>query len=322
MSPKVSIALAAYRGERFLPAQLQSLLEQTRPPDEIIIGDDSPDAATGQTVAAAAAAAHHVKIDYQHNAKRIGIGRNFEQAVRRCSGDIIFLCDQDDVWHPEKIEHYLAVLASDAGCTGVFADSALVDETLRPDGGTLWEMRGFTPAIQRQFAVGDQLGVFLKRVYCSAHNIAFRAECKKFLLPFPELIGLYPDTWIGLALAMCGRWQALPEILTDYRIHTDNASAPGRRGFFAQLRASRRAIHHNFLHGNTLIAEALWRRRAFSGGTSTRQLAAYLDFCRVRETLRPEFRRRLPAIFRAWRNGDYQRFANGWKSLGVDLLLR
>ncbi|UKI31183.1 MAG: glycosyltransferase [Lentisphaeria bacterium] len=95
---KRSVALAAFRGGEFLAAQLDSILNQSLPPDEIILSDDSPDEATRQAVAPQLAA--HPEIRYVRNPVPLGPDRNFEQAISMTTGDLIFLADQDDVWLP------------------------------------------------------------------------------------------------------------------------------------------------------------------------------------------------------------------------------
>src|ERR1700751_1590888 len=97
---RVSIALAVYNGERFIAEQLESLANQTRLPDELIVSDD---ASTDQTVELirefAARASFPVRLLL--NDENVGCTRNFDRALRECNGDIIFLCDHDDVWYAD-----------------------------------------------------------------------------------------------------------------------------------------------------------------------------------------------------------------------------
>ena len=98
----LSIALASYNGERYIAEQLDSIARQTRLPDELIISDDaSGDATPAIALDFARQAPFPVKV--LQNSERAGSTRNFEIAIRACTGDIIFLCDQDDVWYPNKI---------------------------------------------------------------------------------------------------------------------------------------------------------------------------------------------------------------------------
>ena len=87
---KISIALAAYRGEKFIAEQIESLVRQTTPPDEIIICDDSPDMKTFEQIEKFINACKSIK--YIHNNEQLGVCRNFEKAINNCSGEYIFFC--------------------------------------------------------------------------------------------------------------------------------------------------------------------------------------------------------------------------------------
>ena len=144
MKSKVSVAIAAYNGADFIAAQLDSIMSQTLPPDEIIICDDSRDDATLDIVTSEQAKYPGV-IKYQHNERRLGVSKNFERAISLATGEIIFLSDQDDVWLPEKIRK-LATLIRNAPCpAGAFCNSTLTDANLKSPGCTHWQDRAFHP---------------------------------------------------------------------------------------------------------------------------------------------------------------------------------
>lgn len=128
---KISIALASYNGERFIGEQLRSLAAQTHLPDELIVTDDG---STDQTLAIlndfALLAPFEVKIF--RNPKRLGFGQNFGNALAKCNGDIVFLCDQDDFWFPEKIERVVD-LARTLPKVQLFNNNAIIsDASLQP----------------------------------------------------------------------------------------------------------------------------------------------------------------------------------------------
>lgn len=103
MSQRISVVMATYNGVRFLREQLDSLFVQTRMMDELIVYDD---ASEDETVS--------ILRDYQRRypsivriyiqKQRAGYIQNFADALRMAEGEIIFLCDQDDIWNPDKIE--------------------------------------------------------------------------------------------------------------------------------------------------------------------------------------------------------------------------
>jgi glycosyltransferase involved in cell wall biosynthesis len=99
---KISIAMASYNGEAFLPGQLESFATQTRPPDELVISDDGSTDRTAEIVTAFAARAPFA-VHFHPGTQRLGYTRNFERAIALSGGDVIFLSDQDDIWFDDKI---------------------------------------------------------------------------------------------------------------------------------------------------------------------------------------------------------------------------
>src|SRR6201999_469319 len=101
--PRLSVALCTYNGERFLPQQLASMANQTRPPDELIVCDDRSSDRTIDIVREfAASAAYPVRIF--ENESNLGSAANFERAIRLCEGNLIALSDQDDIWYPIRLQ--------------------------------------------------------------------------------------------------------------------------------------------------------------------------------------------------------------------------
>jgi glycosyltransferase involved in cell wall biosynthesis len=120
-----SIALATFNGERYLSAQLDSLIAQRISPNEIIVADDC---STDRTVEIIQAYQKQTSIPIRlHiNEKRLGYRANFMKAADKCSCDIIFFCDQDDVWSPSKLERVLQCF-EDPNTLLAYHNAALVD---------------------------------------------------------------------------------------------------------------------------------------------------------------------------------------------------
>lgn len=102
---KISVAMATYNGERFIGEQLLSLVNQIRQPDEVVIVDDC---STDKTVSIVKdfIEAHGLSKKWQIivNQENVGYKKNFKKALSLVSGDIVFLCDQDDIWCEDKLE--------------------------------------------------------------------------------------------------------------------------------------------------------------------------------------------------------------------------
>jgi len=97
-----SIAMATYNGEKYLPQQLNSLAEQTLPPSEVVICDDSSKDSTPDIVRRFAATAPF-PVRFVRNERRLGYHDNFMKAAGLCTAEYVAFCDQDDMWLPEKL---------------------------------------------------------------------------------------------------------------------------------------------------------------------------------------------------------------------------
>jgi Glycosyltransferases involved in cell wall biogenesis len=138
--PLVSIALCTYNGEKFLRKQIDSLLAQTYPHIEVIVCDD---ASSDGTAGILNSYTDPGMIKY-FNPENIGYIRNFEQAIRHCTGQYIAICDQDDVWKENKIERMLNSI-DDAWL--LFSDSELIDEQGLQLGKKLSDLRNLITAM-------------------------------------------------------------------------------------------------------------------------------------------------------------------------------
>ena len=103
MPPRFSVAMCTYNGARFVAEQLESVAAQTRPPSELVVCDDRSTDGTARLVEQFAARAPF-PVRLFVNERNLGSTANFGRAVTLAEGDLVALCDQDDVWRPEKLE--------------------------------------------------------------------------------------------------------------------------------------------------------------------------------------------------------------------------
>ena len=100
----ISVILATYNGERYLPEQLESIHAQTLAPGEVIITDDG---STDDTLAIAAqfreTVRGSIRVSIVNHRSTRDPSDNFRFGVRHCSGEWVAFCDQDDRWLPEKL---------------------------------------------------------------------------------------------------------------------------------------------------------------------------------------------------------------------------
>lgn len=150
---RCSVVMATCNGERFLREQLTSLASQTRLPDELIVCDDASNDRTLDILTEfAVSAPFPVRVTARPS--RLGVKDNFTDALQRATGEVVFICDQDDVWLPSKIERSLREFARH-GVHAVATDAVICDEELRRVGPTIANAAGLSNgscnAYTRQF---------------------------------------------------------------------------------------------------------------------------------------------------------------------------
>ncbi|MCR4615109.1 MAG: glycosyltransferase family 2 protein [Clostridiales bacterium] len=200
---KISVALAAYKGEKYLSRQLDSILPQLGGGDEIIISDDLPGGETQKISEFYADADRRVK--YTEGPGR-GVIKNFENAIIHCTGDYIFLCDQDDVWLPQKVQRVTEKL--DGGALAVLHDAQIGDEDLNITENSFFKAHGTKPGVTANIIRNSYIGCCM----------AFDARLKEYILPFPDDLPMH-DQWIGLIASVKGRVEMIDEPLIIYRRH-------------------------------------------------------------------------------------------------------
>lgn len=209
---KLSVALAAYNGESFILEQLASILSQLGENDEVVISVDPCKDNTLNVVTALTEFDSRIKV-IEGEGK--GLIKNFENAITHCTGDIIFLSDQDDKWADDKVEtvlkHFFEYEAD-----LVLHNCSLVDTFLNPlEGGESF------------FALNGSKRGFFKNIIKNSYMgccMAFRKELVREFVPFPEGIPMH-DQWIGLIAERNGAVIVLEEKpLLFYRRHGGNVS--------------------------------------------------------------------------------------------------
>jgi hypothetical protein len=219
---RISAAMCTFNGAPYLEAQLESILAQTRLPDELVVSDDrSVDDTVPILEKFAADAGFPVTVTVAE--RHLGSTRNYERAIQRSAGDVIVLCDQDDVWLPHKLERIERVFVSRPTVGLAFSDAYLIDPQGRWTLDRLWDIAGFTRRHRRQMA-RDPFGQLMSRSIVSGCTLAFRAEQKKLLIPFPpeqaaRRMRLIHDRWISIMLAAASEVAVMDEPLIGYRIH-------------------------------------------------------------------------------------------------------
>lgn len=179
---KVSVAMAAYNGERYIGEQLESILAQLGSDDEVIVSDDNPGSEMSALVWEMAKADSRIR--YIEGPQK-GVVRNFENAIRETTGDIIFLADQDDVWLPGKVDAVRREI--EKGALLVMHDAKIVDAELSVMEESFFRLHKSRKGYLRNVWRNSYMGCCM----------AFTKSLKERVLPFPERLPMH-DQYIGL----------------------------------------------------------------------------------------------------------------------------
>ena len=323
----LSVAMATYNGAEHLLEQLQSIVDQTRPVAEIVIVDDGSTDGT-VTLVREFAATSPVAVYLHVSDANQGSTRAFERALGLVSGDVVALCDQDDVWYPHKSTTLLAAFEADDRVGAAFSDLDLVDERLRPLGQTAWASAqvALTGSDLAELATDRAMVRLLQRPLVTGAALAVRSSLLPVVLPFPAVVtggirgDMIHDGWIATIVAGVSGIQALPEPLVAYRQHA------GQQIGLLAGESEREHLDRSQEYGD-------WARRL--APVVERLQAMYVDFpphsglveplveqlghIRARAALPVRRRSRILPVLAEVRTGRYHRLSAGWRSVVADL---
>lgn len=320
----VSVAMCTFNGGAHLAEQLRSIADQTRRPDELVIYDDG---STDGTEALVQAFAGSCGIDVRWFARgeRLGPAQNFERAIKTCRGDVIVLCDQDDVWHAGKVTRLLQRFAAGDAPLLVFSDLRLIDARSRLVGKTQWQALGFGGARRRLVRDGCGLDLLLRYNVVTGAGMALRSSLRDVALPIPEC--WMHDEWLALVASAVGGLAMVEDVLQDYRVHASQQVGPGVSGLPAQIAHAREHMDAQYFDRMARrCGVAAERLRACRDRLVRRDAPELMErrgiHYQTRRAMRAPGAKRLRPVLREWLSGRYGRFGYGWKGAAQDLLLR
>jgi hypothetical protein len=324
--------MCTWNGAAYLPFQLASIVDQDRLPDEVIVSDD------GSTDGTLALLEHFadtapMPVTILRNRVRLGVTANFEQAIRACTGDIVLLCDQDDVWSRRRVAMSLQVFDDQPEAVLAFSDAALIDGDNRLIRPRLWDVIDLGRGQRSRFR-HDPFAFVLGRPAVTGCTLAIRSSHLGFLLPFPAQrdeagIPVLHDWWISLALAAAagaGRLAMIEEPLVSYRIH------PAQRIGLPHLSLRRALPRWVQRFGNARVPLAEQRRRLQVlaevledlerrlGAPEQAQVRGAVAHIGVRANLSRSRRDRVRVVWSELRAGRYHEFGRGVPSAVADLV--
>jgi glycosyltransferase involved in cell wall biosynthesis len=221
-NPSVSVIMATYNGQTYLAEQLRSVLDELLPDDELIIIDDGSQDGTLELLDSLTSPAVRVV----RNLTNIGVFATFERGLLMSSKEIIFLCDQDDVWLSGKRAACVAALERDPRTLVVVSDAQLIDASGTVTASSFMATRGGFR--------GDILSTLVRNRYLGC-AMALRRELLIAALPIPHSVPMH-DMWLGALGSILGRVHYISAPLMQYRRHGGNVSPSRHQGWLRMLR--------------------------------------------------------------------------------------
>lgn len=225
----ISVAMAVYNGDKYIEEQLDSIFNQTKLPDEIVITDDSDNNNTYNVIANYISKYKNVKWIYIKNDDRLGYCYNFFKAISLTSGDIVFLSDQDDIWELDKIEKMSDCMLKDNEIKCLCSKYRYIDK----DGNVIGKAHEYSTSTRyilnsktKQYFKLDMEEYFKILAFpgmCFAITRELVNELKLFLNHVSRDEIIYHDLVISFLAAKDNRFYIYNDVLCNYRMHGDNA---------------------------------------------------------------------------------------------------
>jgi glycosyltransferase involved in cell wall biosynthesis len=322
LKPKISIVMCVFNGASFLRQQLDSIAMQTIQPDELIISDDcSVD--TTVDIAEEFKKIANFPVSIRKNKINLGFLKNFELSASAAKYDLVFLCDQDDIWNPDKTSIFMDSFKAHDDCGYVFSDATLIDSKNNVVGENLWSTIGFNSDRREKYSAGKQLEIMLNNGnFVYGNGLAYRNIYRDLIYPMPNKGSsnvVSHDVWISLVLSLTGAYGiAVPKTCYSYRQHSQQVVGA----------LMKNALNQDVILGQRVAWIALYQALL----DRTNNAVCDIDSkCQIREKIRHlkarveissgRFSRRLVLVSRELITFRYFRFSSGIRSAFKDLFL-
>lgn len=227
----ISVCMATYNGERYIDGQIRSILAQLKEDDELVISDDGSKDNTIKIITDI----YDSRIKLYHGGFHSPI-RNFENAIKKASGEVIFLADQDDVWLPGRVEAAMK-MHNDPHNPIILAicRAQVIDEYGLP---VLDSRFNHLYPTKRSFIRN------LIRNHYMGCCMSFKRELLDYILPFPEGIMMH-DSWIGLVAQFYFQCVLIGEQpYMQYRRYGTNFTELHQQSFWRKIEQRFRYMYH------------------------------------------------------------------------------
>jgi glycosyltransferase involved in cell wall biosynthesis len=314
----ISVVICTYNGEKYISEQIDSIANQTRKADEIIIIDDNSVDNTFDILTQYEK--YFKEINLFKNEDTLGYIKNFSKGMLKATKDIVVLSDQDDVWDVNKIEAIEEYFSSNRWALAVFTNAYVVDENSKCIDKTLWDSIGYKYKVS-DFENKKIINTMLKKDIVTGATLAFRSSMIEYIIPID--MRYIHDTWIAMLAASQGRLGAIPDKLMKYRVYQNQSLGIKKQTLFNNLTSVYASDKKTFLknidkHNSVLNRLHMYNLESDSG---TSEIIQKINFLRNRVDYSNNFFKRLLQIIFVINKGGYFKYSyNGFYSILKDII--
>jgi glycosyltransferase involved in cell wall biosynthesis len=325
---RISVVMATYNGSRFLLDQLDSMLEGTRPPDELVLVDD---ASTDDSAAMVEQRLKHDKgtaLLVVHNQRNLGASASFAKGVGHTTGEVVLFADHDDRWMPHKIATMEQAFLQRPGLRMAYSDGLITDAALVPDGRTIFDTRN-----KAQLALGASRAHMEVAMNPDVKGCTMALDglfARQLFAHTPTGFDRYwgHDHWAALFAYGTGSISAITEPLLWHRFHSGNTSGAVRFSpivpahWKRYLKATREQGTDHFVQRYRLALEQIEAHAPDFSPDLRKALELCLAISLRRAALHNmNFPARMKAARKLHQEGIYRSYYNGTFTLLRDLFL-
>lgn len=211
-SISITVVICTYNGEKYVEAQLQSVLSQSKRPNEIIISDDCSSDNTLKLLKKWESKFPKLIHIHTHDSNQ-GYNKNFSFALSKVTSDYVALCDQDDIWYDNKLEVLTEFVLKYPGVVLFHHNEEILGhEGEYPEVPTNDHWKPYE---------GSSVGILFLLNRVTGHRMMIKFSLLEKILPIPD--GIIYDWWISVVASTYGSVKYIPLRLMAYRPHEDSA---------------------------------------------------------------------------------------------------
>lgn len=231
----ISVAMAVYNGEKFIEKQIDSIMKQLSSDDELVISINESTDNSLEVINKKAEEDKRIKVI---NNPDKGVTQNFNCALLNCSGDYIYISDQDDIWKDNKIETVQKYLEGEYDV--LFHNFISINEYDEIISKPFFDENVVNTSRMRTFFKPRQSGCCM----------AFKKSFVEKYIPMPLKVESY-DHWLAMVSVKKGKVIVIDDVLIEHRLHSNNVTEKKKRSIFKIFKS----------RWDLLMALLFWRKK-------------------------------------------------------------